>query len=125
MGQECGPASDVWAAGVMMYQLLSARYPFWDTPASSVDRLPLYQVMLAVTSNPIHMNGPEWDCVSRQAKDLVMAMLGEGTRGEVGGGRGSRGHAMQGVVRTMLGEGNGDGGQRGEKGVAMSVQGAG
>ena len=87
VGQDCGPASDVWAAGVMMYQLLSTRYPFWDTPASSVDRLPLYQVMLAVTSNPIHMNGPEWDSVSRQAKDLVMAMLGKGNSGEAVGGR--------------------------------------
>lgn len=72
---ECGPAADMWAAGVMMYQLLSGRYPFWEEDAEAVAHLPLIQVMLAVSSNPIHMRSELWDQVSRPAKDLITAML--------------------------------------------------
>jgi len=67
---------DIWAAGVMMYQLLTCRYPFWDQAAEEIDcGMPMYQIMMAVMSNPVMMKGPRWEGVSRHAKDLISAML--------------------------------------------------
>ncbi|GFR41581.1 hypothetical protein Agub_g2302, partial [Astrephomene gubernaculifera] len=71
-----GLAVDVWAAGVMLYLLLSGRYPFWDTKRTHMEpQLPAYQVMLAVCSAPITFRGPEWLVVSREGRDLAERML--------------------------------------------------
>lgn len=46
-GRAACPAgiSDVFAAGVMLFQLLTGRYPFWDMDRHLVDRtMPMYQV---------------------------------------------------------------------------------
>ncbi|KAJ9527631.1 hypothetical protein QJQ45_025909 [Haematococcus lacustris] len=79
-GGSLGLASDIWAAGVMMYQLLSGRFPFWaDVPAEQVDGqgagLALYKVVCAIQSNPVLLSGAPWDRVSRPCKDLLCAML--------------------------------------------------
>ncbi|GFH13487.1 protein kinase domain-containing protein [Haematococcus lacustris] len=79
-GGSLGLASDIWAAGVMMYQLLSGRFPFWaDVPAEQVDGqgagLALYKVVCAIQSNPVLLTGAPWDRVSRPCKDLLCAML--------------------------------------------------
>ncbi|KXZ45446.1 hypothetical protein GPECTOR_54g187 [Gonium pectorale] len=67
---------DVWAAGVMLFLLLTGRYPFWDCKRAELDpKLPAYQVMLAVCGSPINMSGPEWRGVTRQARDLLGQLL--------------------------------------------------
>ncbi|GLC52606.1 hypothetical protein PLESTB_000648500 [Pleodorina starrii] len=71
-----GLVVDEWAAGVMLYLLLSGRYPFWDCKRDELDKtLPAYQVMLAVCSAPIAFGGPEWRGISREARDLVSQLL--------------------------------------------------
>lgn len=67
---------DVWAAGVTMYLLLTGRYPFWEAQRAELEhRLPAYQVMLAVCSAPISFSGPELRAVSREARQLLAALL--------------------------------------------------
>eukprot|EP00955_Chlamydomonas_euryale_P009997 107363-Chlamydomonas_euryale.AAC.6 len=77
LNAEMTPKADVWAAGVMLYHLLSGRFPFWDAPADIVRRLPLHEVMVAVSSKPLVLDGPALSHVSRPARDLLMEMLGE------------------------------------------------
>ena len=38
--QEYGPPADLWSVGMLMYQLLTGTFPFWD----SVQSLSLQQV---------------------------------------------------------------------------------
>ncbi|GIL79287.1 hypothetical protein Vretifemale_8662 [Volvox reticuliferus] len=71
-----GLVVDEWAAGIMLYLLLSGRYPFWDCKREELDKkLPAYQVMLAVCSAPIAFGGPEWYGISRDARDLLSQLL--------------------------------------------------
>src|SRR5439155_6477303 len=35
-GEEATPASDVWAVGVMLWEALASRHPFWGVPLPQV-----------------------------------------------------------------------------------------
>lgn len=39
--QEYGPEADLWSVGMLLYQLLTGAFPFWD----SVQNISLQQVM--------------------------------------------------------------------------------
>ena len=62
-----GKPADVWACGVILYILLVGYPPFWDE-----DQQRLYaQIKAAAYEYP----SPEWDTVSKEAKDLIDCML--------------------------------------------------
>jgi len=84
LNAEMTPKADVWAAGVMLYHLLSGRFPFWDAPADIVRRLPLHEVMVAVSSKPLVLDGPALSHVSRPARDLLMEMLDRNPHTRIG-----------------------------------------
>ncbi|KAK9840536.1 hypothetical protein WJX81_000242 [Elliptochloris bilobata] len=73
LSSEVFPASDVWAAGVMAYQLLSGYLPFDDV--RNRDRPALSQVWKAVLTEEPQFRGSAWAQVSVDAKNFVRALL--------------------------------------------------
>ena len=66
-------ASDVWAAGVMAYQLLTGKFPFNDKrnpyePALS-------QVWKSILMDPLNMSDSRWENISPEARDFVASLL--------------------------------------------------
>ncbi|KAI7836721.1 hypothetical protein COHA_009419 [Chlorella ohadii] len=62
---------DMWSAGIMMYQLLTGKFPFWD----NVRDCTLQQVWKSILTDKINWNAPALREVSAPARDLLKAML--------------------------------------------------
>jgi calcium-dependent protein kinase len=73
LSNEVYKASDIWAAGVMAYQLLTGKLPFNDkrNPYEPV----LSQVWKSILMDPLNMSGGRWENISSEAKDFVAMLL--------------------------------------------------
>lgn len=69
--QSYDSAADIWSAGIMMYQLLTGRFPFWE----NVRDCTLQQVWKSILTDRVDFNAPELRQLSPQARDLLRAML--------------------------------------------------
>ncbi|CAI5973530.1 unnamed protein product [Closterium sp. NIES-65] len=65
-----GPESDIWAAGVILFVLLSGVLPFWGDSDEGVFRA----ILEKSVEEEMEREGV-WESVSDEAKDLVMRML--------------------------------------------------
>jgi len=73
MFERCyGQEADVWSVGIMMYRFLSGRFPWFE---GAPGRVPPGQIMAAVLSDPIALDGPTWSYKSDTAKDLLRRLL--------------------------------------------------
>lgn len=72
--RDYGREADLWSAGVMLYQLLSGRFPFWrsldDCRSRSVD-----EVMRSVLGDPVPLSGGVWSSKSAACVDLLAGLL--------------------------------------------------
>mmetsp|Transcript_8117 Transcript_8117/g.10965 ORF Transcript_8117/g.10965 Transcript_8117/m.10965 type:complete len:444 (-) Transcript_8117:287-1618(-) len=66
-----GAKADVWCAGMMMYQLLSNRLPFW----TDIRNHSLKQVWTDILQSEINFAGDPWSSVSNESKDLIRVLL--------------------------------------------------
>ena len=67
-----GIESDMWAMGMLLYQLLAGRMPLWTSSEQMRDPL---SVMSAILSGDIDFTGDEWLGVSPDAIDLCKSLL--------------------------------------------------
>ncbi|GIL78391.1 hypothetical protein Vretimale_7737 [Volvox reticuliferus] len=70
---EWSPGSDIWAAGVMAYQLLSGRFPFDDKKNPFAPAITA--IWRSVLNDPLDFNHPCWGAISAEARDFCRLLL--------------------------------------------------
>ena len=73
LSSEAYPASDIWAAGVMAYQLLSGYLPFDDHRNPS--RPALSVVWKSILTDPLSFKHACWASITDNAKDFIKTCL--------------------------------------------------
>lgn len=69
-----GVEADLWAAGMMLYQLLAGRFPYWPT-MDALYTTSLEEVMAAVIQQDAPLDYGVWKDVSPQCLDFMRAAL--------------------------------------------------
>ncbi|KAK9855495.1 hypothetical protein WJX84_003622 [Apatococcus fuscideae] len=70
--QDYSHEADVWSVGVLMYHMLTGRFPFWD----SVSNLSLQQVWQAILVRQVDLDSPQAkQQLSEGARDLLSGLL--------------------------------------------------
>lgn len=74
-GNQYGPPSDLWGVGVMLYQVLTGRFPYWDCGLETLKEKPTRQVLADVGAGAVMLDTPSVCALSGEARDLLRALL--------------------------------------------------
>ena len=61
LSSKVGPEADLWAAGVMAYQLLTGRFPFDDRAGYGTGGPVLSRVWRSILTDKLRTDGPAWE----------------------------------------------------------------
>lgn len=66
---------DIWAVGMMLYQLIAGKLPFFGDHAEQLKKGPTFMIVQAVMESDLDFSGAEWDGVSSDLKELIRSLL--------------------------------------------------
>jgi len=72
--QKYGLPADVWSCGAVMYKILTGSSPF-SYPDDKKEKVPYKAVFRRILNNKVSFEGPLWDRISPEAKDLCSKLL--------------------------------------------------
>lgn len=70
-----GVEVDIWALGMMLFQLIAGKLPFFGDHAEHLKKGPTFMIVQAVMESDLEFIGSPWDHVSSELKDLIRGLL--------------------------------------------------
>eukprot|EP00210_Caulerpa_lentillifera_P007956 g7595.t1 len=66
---------DIWAVGMMLYQLIGGKLPFFGDHADQLKKGPSFMIVQAVMDSELELTGSPWDNTSTELKSLIRGLL--------------------------------------------------
>jgi serine/threonine protein kinase len=71
----CSIGMDVWAAGAMLYLMLTGRYPLWDVPAKDFKLTSMKKAVATIQAGQVFWDIPQVQALSPSCQELLRGML--------------------------------------------------
>jgi serine/threonine protein kinase len=71
----CSISMDVWAAGAMLYLMVTGQYPLWDVPAPSFKVQSMKLFRATIQAGVVFWDIPAVQALSPSCQDLLKKML--------------------------------------------------
>jgi serine/threonine protein kinase len=71
----CSITNDVWAAGAMLYLMVTGQYPLWDVAAKDFKLTSMKKAVATIQAGEVHWDIPAVQALSPSCQDLLRKML--------------------------------------------------
>lgn len=71
----CSISMDVWAAGAMLYLMLTGQYPLWNVPAKDFKLTSMKKAVATIQAGVVFWDIPAVQALSPSGRDLLQKML--------------------------------------------------
>jgi len=71
----CSISMDVWAAGAMLYLMLTGQFPLWDVPAKDFKLTSMKKAVATIQAGVVFWDIPAVQALSPSVQDLLRKML--------------------------------------------------